>query len=246
VRRSAVVTGASAGIGRQIALELSEHRRVVAIARRGDLLAALSDEAASQGREVVSLVADLSDPAEHNRVARVVKADEHAVDVIVNNAGGSVRVSPEDPEPAWSEALEVQFNAVRRLTDAVVPGMVSRGWGRVVSIGAPLEPPPTMNASTVMKGALAVWSKIRSTELAPRGITVNIVAPGRVLSEQVVERLHPTETDRAAFAKDNIPMGRLGDPTDVAAVVRFLVSDAARYVTGEVIHVDGGLRKSAW
>jgi 3-oxoacyl-[acyl-carrier protein] reductase len=103
-----------------------------------------------------------------------------------------------------------------------------------------------MNASTVMKGALAVWSKIRSTELGPHGITVNIVAPGRVLSEQVIDRLHPTETARADFARANIPMGRLGDPSEVAAVVGFLVSDAARYVTGEVIHVDGGLRKSAW
>jgi 3-oxoacyl-[acyl-carrier protein] reductase len=238
----AVVTGASAGIGRHIALDLSSDHTVVAVARREDLLLALESEAKEQGGEIIPVVADLANRHDQNRLFRHLQSLQPQPTVLVNNAGGSV---PDPTDDDWASALELQFHAVRRLSDALVDGMVDAGFGRVVNIGAPLEPPPRMNASTVAKGALTIWSKIRSTELGPYGITVNVVAPGRILSEQILTRLHPTEEERQAFAQANIPVGYIGDPADVTALVRFLISPEARYITGEVIHVDGGLRKSA-
>lgn len=244
--KAAVVTGASSGIGRQIALDLSRKATVYAIARRRSLLESLQSEAAHSHGHIVPLVGDLAESDDQQRLSDLLVSVDPPIDVVINNAGGSVRITEEQPERDWQQALEVQFHAVRRLTDALTPAMVDQGWGRVVNIGAPLEPPTRMNGSTVAKGALTMWSKIRSTELAPHGVTVNTVAPGRVLTEQVFERLHPTEADRAQFARENIPAGYLGEPSDVSALVGFLVSPAARYITGELIHVDGGLRRSAW
>lgn len=241
-RPVAVVTGASAGIGRHVALDLSTDHEVVAVARREDLLSTLKSEASARGGGIKPVTADLSSRSDQDRLVQLLAAMQPRPAILVNNAGGSV---PEPSEEEWASALEVQFHAVRRLTDGLAKGMMEAGWGRVVNIGAPLEPPVRMNASTVAKGALTIWSKMRSTELGPFGITVNVIAPGRILSEQIVTRLHPTEKEREAFARANIPVGYMGDPADVTALVRFLISPAARYITGEVIHVDGGLRKSA-
>jgi 3-oxoacyl-[acyl-carrier protein] reductase len=244
---AAVVTGASSGIGREIAVRLARDGFVVhGVARRADRLDTLAGEVAAAGGRFTPVPADLSERAGQHAAIEAVRAAGVDVGVVVNNAGGSVPVPADDPEPAWASAMALQFEAVRRLTDAFADGMRERGWGRIITIGAPLEPPPRMNASTVAKGAVTIWSKIRASELAPHGITVNTVAPGRILTEQVVERLHPSAEEREAFARDNIPAGVLGHPTDVAALVSFLTSDEAGYLTGELIHVDGGLRRSAW
>lgn len=243
----AVVTGASSGIGRGISLRLlREGHLVFGVARRRVLLDMVYEESRNLSGSFEPVVADLSEATGQAFAIREVRRKHAMVSVIVNNAGGSVKIDASDPEPDWAVSLELQFHAARRLADAFVPDMVELGFGRIVNIGAPLEPPSQMNGSAVAKGALAIWSKIRSTELGKWGITVNTIAPGRVMSEQVSQRLHPTEAERVRFAEDNIPLGYIGQPDDIASLVSFLVSDEGRYITGELINVDGGLRKGAW
>jgi 3-oxoacyl-[acyl-carrier protein] reductase len=225
---------------------LLEGHQVFGVARRGKMLESLQDEASSFSGEFISVVADLSERNGQEMAIATISEGDSPVSVVVNNAGGSVVINEIDPEPDWMASLELQFHAARRIADAFVSDMIDLGFGRIINIGAPLEPPTRMNGSTVAKGALTVWSKMRSSELGRSGITVNTVAPGRVISEQVLERLHPTEADRRRFAEENIPLGYLGHPEDVAGVVSFLISEDARYITGELVHVDGGLRRGAW
>ena len=102
-----------------------------------------------------------------------------------------------------------------------------------------------MNIASVAKAALHNWAKGLSRELAPDGITVNCLPPGRINSEQILERLHPTPENRRAFIDANIPVGYFGEPEDMAYLIAFLASPLARYITGEVIHVDGGMHRFA-
>jgi 3-oxoacyl-[acyl-carrier protein] reductase len=240
----AVVTGASAGIGRSAALRLAKNHTVLAVARRGTLLDQLADESEPTGC-IVPVVADL---ATRGGVDDVISRASGIgpIGILINNAGGSVPIDREGDDEGWRRSFELQFHTPLRLAEAFLPAKIAAGIWRIVNIGAPLEPPARMNGSTVAKGAMTVWAKILSTEVGRNGITVNTIAPGRILSEQVLERLHPTAEDRQRFAQENIPLGYLGAPEDVAALIEFLISDDARYITGELVHIDGGLRRSAF
>ena len=117
-------------------------------------------------------------------------------------------------------------------------------FGRIINITGANEP-PGVNIASVAKAALHNWAKGLSRELAQDGITINCLPPGRINSEQILERLHPTEENRRAFIDANIPVGYFGEPEDMAYLVAFLASPLARYITGEVIHVDGGMHRFA-
>jgi 3-oxoacyl-[acyl-carrier protein] reductase len=133
---------------------------------------------------------------------------------------------------------------VRRLTNQFIPTMRGQRWGRIINITGANEP-PGINIASVAKAALHNWAKGLSRELAADGITVNCLPPGRINSEQILERLHPTEENRQAFIAANIPIGFFGEPEDMAHLIAFLASPLARYITGEVIHVDGGMHRFA-
>ena len=248
--RICLVTGASAGIGAGIARVLArEGAQVALVARRKEKLEALAAEIAGAGGLAPLVVpGDLLDAAAPAKVAATILKSFGRVDVLVNNAGGSRPVPKDGADVAWDEAMTLNFTAHRRMTQAVLDGMIERKWGRIINITGGISGTGELsyvNAATTAKGAFAVWTKGLSNELAPHGITVNVVAPGRIISEQILNRLLPTEDARAAYAKANIPVGYIGAPEDMANLVAFIASPLARYITGSFMRVDGGMTRAA-
>jgi 3-oxoacyl-[acyl-carrier protein] reductase len=241
--RHCFVTGASAGIGRATALALAEEGAILSIAGRDEAaLAATRDMVIAQGASVLSIVScDLSQGAGIDTAALAVAEAERPVEVLVNNAGGGRPYDLESPLDAgsWDEALSLNFTAARRLAEAALPAMRRTRWGRIITITGSLAL-KRMNAATPAKAAIASWSRALSIQVAADGITVNCIAPGRINSEQVLIRLFPTEEIRRREIELNVPAGRFGEPQEIAAVVAFLASTQASYVTGTMTPVDGG------
>ncbi len=245
--RTCLVTGASTGIGRATALALAaEGARVIATARSLDALDTLPAAIQAAGGAVpVLLAADFAQDSGAERLAAAALAAVGQVDVLINNAGGSrPMLIPDDPA-VWTEALQLNFVAARRLGECLIPAMADRGWGRVISVtGAILG--KTINAASPAKAALESWSKATAATYAARGVTVNCVAPGRLNSRQILERLHPTEASRRDFIERNIPAGRFGEPEEAASLIAFLASTQASYINGTTIPVDGGALRYAF
>ncbi len=242
--RTAVVTGCSVGIGREIARVLAgEGVSCLVVARRGELLKTLQDEIeAAGGVRPHALAIDLANRAAPPRVRDEALARLGHVDILVNNAGGSRPTAVDAPDDVWDESFALNFTAVRKLTQALLPGMIERRWGRIVNITGTSEPAGT-NAAGPAKAAVHAWAKGLSRDLGRHGITVNCLAPGRIHSEQIDQRLHPTPESQAQFAR-NIPLGYFGDPADMANLVAFLCSPKAGYITGQRMYVDGGLHRA--
>ena len=244
--KTCLVTGASRGIGHGIAKVMAaEGCRVAILARRANLLDDLAKEIEAAGGERPLIVAeDLTSAGAAERIRARVLAELGALDILVNNAGSSRPVKWDASEEQWLEGMTLNFELVRRLTNEFIPVMRSRRWGRIINITGANEP-PGVNIASVAKAALHNWAKGLSRELAPDGITINCLPPGRINSEQILGRLHPTPENRKAFIEANIPIGFFGEPEDMAYLVAFLASPLARYITGEVIHVDGGMHRFA-
>jgi 3-oxoacyl-[acyl-carrier protein] reductase len=244
--KTCLVTGASRGIGRGAAKVLAaEGCRVAIVARRANLLAELAAEIErSGGAKPLVIAEDLTAPGAPERIRTAVFAAFGGLDILVNNAGGSRPVKWDASDEEWREGMTLNFELVRALTVQFIPGMRDRRWGRIINITGANEP-PGVNIASVAKAAVHNWAKGLSRELAPHGITVNCLPPGRINSEQILGRLHPTEQNRKAFIEANIPIGYFGEPEDMAHLIAFLASPLARYITGEVIHVDGGMHRFA-
>lgn len=239
--KTAVVSGASTGIGRAIARALAlEGVRVVAIARRKDLLEQLAKEVHAAGAAVVPVTQDIMAEDAAKELASAAMAELGHVDILVNNAGGSRPLPVDAPDSDWDEAMALNFTRYRQVTHALLPQMIERGWGRIINITGKSEP-EGLNAAFAAKAAVHAWAKGLSREIGRHGITVNCIPPGRIMSEQI-RRNYPEEY-RKHFAEEEIPVGYWGEPEDLAAMAVFLASPLARYITGTVIPVDGGLRR---
>jgi 3-oxoacyl-[acyl-carrier protein] reductase len=240
--KTAIVTGASIGIGRAIAKGLAlEGVRVVAVARRKDLLEKLVQEVkAAGGADVTPVEQDImQQDAAKKLVAAAVAAVGH-VDILVNNAGGSRPLPVDAPDSAWDEAIALNFTSYRKIAHALLPQMIEHKWGRIINITGKSEP-EGLNAAFAAKAAVHAWAKGLSREIGEHGITVNCIPPGRIMSEQIRRNYPPDYRER--FAEEEIPVGYWGEPEDLAALAIFLASPVARYITGTVIPVDGGLRR---
>jgi 3-oxoacyl-[acyl-carrier protein] reductase len=215
--------------------------RLAITARRAERLEQLAGQIAAAGMPRPSvIVADLTLPQGPAEVARQAVAALGPVEILVNNAGGSRPFHLDAGEGQWDEAFLLNFTAARRLTAALLPAMREQRWGRIVNTGGSMEP-RSMNGAAAAKAALHLWAKGLSCDVAKDGVTVNTVVPGRIKSEQILNRLLPTEDARASFIRHNIPIGYLGEPEDIANLVAFLASPLASYITGAVIPVDGGM-----
>lgn len=243
--RVAVVTGASSGIGREIARVLAaEGARTVVIARRGNLLADLAAEIEKDGRiRPLVITADLYDRASPEKIRDQILGQFGHVDILVNDAGGSRGTRIDAADEVWDESFALNFTAVRKLTQAFLPSMQERLWGRIINITGGKEPHGGVSASNAAKAAVHAWAKGLSRDIGKFGININCIGPGRIHSEQIDQRMYPTAESQANFAK-GIPVGVFGEPYDVAYMVAFLCSPKARYVTGEHIYVDGGLHRA--
>ena len=240
--RTALVTGASAGIGIGIAECLAREGVHLALAgRNAQALADVADRIAKSGAPPPAVV--VGDVTTADGVAKIADASLAAlggrVDILVNNAGGSRPLKGDETEEFWEEAFALNFTSARRLTKPLVAPMKAVGFGRVVNITGALFA-NAMNGAAPAKSALLSWSRALSFELVPHGITVNCIAPGRINSVQILERLHPTEASREAFIRQNIAAGRFGEPQELGNLVAFLASPLAGYISGVNIAVDGG------
>lgn len=242
--RRCLVTGAGSGIGRGIALALAAEGAHLALAARNEqrLYGVASEVVALGAPRPVVITADLATPDGVDLTAEAARHALGAVEVLINNAGGSRPLPAQADQAFWDESFALNFTAARRLTEALLPQMRQAKWGRVVNIAGALAA-KAINAAAPAKAALASWSRSLASEVAADGVTVNCVAPGRIHSVQILTRLHPTEESRRAYIEQNIPAGRFGEPEELAALVAFLASAKAGYITGVLIPVDGGLHR---
>ena len=236
--KTALVTGASMGIGRGIATALArEGVKLAVAARRRNLLEELEQEL---GQKLVIIERDLMEEDSSAKIAQAALAGLGSVDILINNAGGSRKFTLESSEDQWEEALTLNFTRQRQLAHKLLPQMMARKWGRIVNITGKSEP-EGLNGAFAAKAAMHSWAKGLSREVGKHGITVNCIPPGRIMSEQIL-RNYPPEY-RKKQSEEEIPVGEYGQPADIANLVCFLVSPLARYITGAVIPVDGGLRR---
>jgi 3-oxoacyl-[acyl-carrier protein] reductase len=229
--RVALVCGGTRGIGRAVANTLAEEGAEVAI----------------NGRSATApFPADVSVPAEAERLVHDVAKKFGRLDVLFCNAGGPPAGSFKDlPADAWQRAIELNLLSTVHLARAAVPIMRKARWGRIICLVsvAAKQPLPGLILSTTARAGVLGFSKALADEVAPDGITVNCVCPGFIATERV-EELQKTKPEMMKQMLAQIPMGRIGTPSELAAAVTFLASEPASYISGAVLQVDGGFTRS--
>ena len=247
----ALVAASSRGLGRAVAEELGrEGARLILCARGEAALHETANAIRTSGAEVEAVVADVSRPAEVERVVEAGLNRFGRIDILVTNGGGP----PAGPfeshaADAWHEAVRQNLDSVVELTRAVLPGMKERRWGRIINVTsiAVKQPVDNLILSNSVRAAVTGFARTLANEVASFGVTVNNVMPGYTRTRRVDElaarnaTLRGTSADaQVAVWEEQIPMRRLGQPTEFAAMVAFLASERASYTTGASIPVDGG------
>ncbi len=242
--RTALVMGASRGIGRGIATALAREGARVAMASRS--LERVAEAAGEIDGETVPFEADTDDLGRLAELPGEVESALGPVEILVANTGGPPLGGAHDHGlEEWERAYRSLVLAPRVLTEAVVPGMRARGWGRIVNVGSSsvLEPIPHLTLSNANRMAAVGLFKTLASEVAADGITVNTVATGRFATDRLASNWGSWE-EMERGAVEGIPAGRLGQPEEFGDLVAFLCSERAAYLTGTVIPLDGGLLRS--
>lgn len=233
--RVAMVTGARRGIGAAI---------VTTLAEAGVTVAACVRTPADVPGADITVVGDLTRPKDVERLVAESTERLGAIDILVNNAGGFLRpgTTVDTSLEEWDQQLALNLTAPFIITQAVLPGMLARGWGRVVTIGSIVShrPAPGNAAAYVAaKAGVVGWTRQLALETAGTGVTANVVNPGSTATEHLEDYFHASHVDPAGMTAD-IPVGRLGRPDEIAAAVRYFVGEDAGFTTGISINVNGG------
>jgi 3-oxoacyl-[acyl-carrier protein] reductase len=250
--KTALVLGGGGGLGRAIAKSLAGEGANVAVAGIGaDSVAASQAEITAIGVKSLGLVWDLADLAQINENISKIESELGPVDILVNNTGGPPPTTAAGQDPAlWSKYFQTMVLSVIAITDRVLPNMRARHWGRVITSTSSgmLAPIPNLALSNTLRSSLVGWSKTLAGEVAKDGITVNVVAPGRIATNRIkfLDEAKAKREGRPVEQVTNestasIPAGRLGKPEEYGDVVAFLASERAAYMTGSIIRVDGGM-----
>jgi 3-oxoacyl-[acyl-carrier protein] reductase len=240
--RVAIVTGSGRGIGRAIVLKLAEVGATVVINDIGEAssIDSVAKEIRAMNRESLAILADVSLSSDVDRLVEETIATYGRVDILVNNAGITrdqllLRMSEED----WDKVINVNLKSVFLCTRAVLRHMLKQRWGRIISIASIIGIVGNAGQANYAsaKAGIIGFTRTIAKEVASRGITANAVAPGFIdtsMTQQLAEK-------QRQELKKRIPLGYLGTPRDVAEAVAFLASEEARYITGQVLNVDGGM-----
>ena len=238
--RVAIVTGSGQGIGRAIALKLAEVGAIVVVNDIGEVAQGVAEEIRTMNRQSLAILADVSLSPDVARLVDETIDTYGKVDILVNNAGITrdrpiVRMSDED----WDKVLTVNLKSVFLCTRAVLKYMIKQRWGRIISLASIVGivgNPGQANYASAKAGIIG-FTRTIAKEMASRGITANAVAPGFIDTEMTQQ----LQAERKEELKRRIPLGYFGSPRDVAEAVAFLASEEARYITGQVLGVGGGI-----
>lgn len=236
--KTALVTGATGGIGGAIAKALHAQGATVGISGRNE--AKLKELAAELGDRVHVFPADLGDVAQVEALVKTATEAMGSINILVNNAGLtkdnlSLRMKPEE----WDEVIRVNLTATFLLAQACQRGMMKARWGRIINISSVVGTTgnPGQCNYVASKAGLVGWTKAMAAEIASRNVTVNCIAPGFIATPMT----DVLTDDQKAKINASIPMARMGGPEDIAAATVYLASDEAAYVTGQTLHVNGGM-----
>ncbi len=239
----AIVTGSGRGIGRAIALKLAEVGATVVVNDIDEAVKGVAEEIKATGRESLPILADVSSSSDVARLVEETVAAYGRIDILVNNAGIArdqllLRMSEED----WDKVLNVNLKSVFLCTKAVLRPMAKQRWGRIISISSIVGIVGNKGQANYAsaKAGIIGFTRTIAKEVASHGITVNAIAPGFIDTE-MTQRL---KEEWKQEIKRQIPLGDFGSPRDVAEAVAFLASEEAKYITGQVLGVDGGMAVS--
>lgn len=256
--KRALVCASSKGLGKAVALALAKEGAELFLCARtaSDLKAAAEEIQASSPLPVRTYACDMSNAESRHELIAQLKAVWEGVDILIHNAGGPPPSTVQGTTTeAWQNGFDTNFLSIVHLNQTLLPYMKANQWGRIITVTSlsPMEPIPNMAVSNSIRAAVVAMMKTLSNEVAADNITVNCVAPGTIYTDRIeslvrsnVEKFGGTRDQVLVDYANAVPAGRLGTPEEYAAMVAFLCSAHASYITGNTVTVDGGRRKAVF